>query len=217
MSYTKSGRAGIYIYAGSQTITINTTGVYHAVIGLLESSIDGAATYKASLVGAITDTANNGGVLRCTDATHGLDEGDYVTLNGMGDALHNGVTRVSVIDVNTFDCDNITYNSASDTGSWQRGTSLKINAGNGGIYDGAFSVTARSAVASKNFKFELYLNEVPFDEFAWERLFGNTGYGVGASGGVGLLKNGDVLWMAVENTTDTQDVIIRHANLHITK
>lgn len=216
-SYKKAGIGGVYLYEGSQTITINTVSVYHAVIGLLESSVGGAVTYKVSLVGSITDTANNGGVLRCTDATHGLDDGDYVTLNGMGDALHNGVTRVSVIDGNTFDCDDITYNSINDTGSWQRGTSMKIKDGFGGVYDGAFTVTARSAVASKNFKFEVYANTTAFDEFAWERLFGNTGYGVGASGGIGLLKTGDVLWMAVENTTDTQDCIIRHANLHITK
>jgi len=217
MAYKKSGKAGIYLYEATETQSINTVNQYHAVTGLLESSIDGACTYKVSITGAITDTANNGGVLRCTDATHGLDTGDYITLNGMGDAAHVGITRVTVIDINTFDCDDIAYNSLSDTGNWQRGSSLKINAGFGGIYDGAFSVTARSAVASKNFKFEVYKNTTAFDEFAWERLFGNTGYGVGASGGVGLLAAGDVLWLAVENTTDAQDCIIRHANFHIVK
>jgi hypothetical protein len=217
MAYKKSGVGGMYVYNASQTITINTTNVYHAVIGLLEIAVNGAVTYKVSLVGAITNTADNGGVLRCTDVAHGLDDGDYVTLNGMGDAAHDGVTRITYIDADTFDCDDITYNSAADTGDWQRGTSLTINDGYGGIYDGAFSVTASSAVSNKNFKFEIYKNTTAFDEFAWERLFGNTGWGVGASGGVGVLEAGDVLWMAVENTTDSQNVVIRHANFHITK
>jgi len=87
-------------------------------------------------------------------------------------------------------------------------------AGCGGWYDGAFSITARSAVSNKNFKFEVYGNATGFDEFAWERLFGNTGWGVGASGGVGIFQAGDVVWIGVKNTTDSQDVVINHGNLH---
>jgi len=214
----RQGRGSLYLYEANQTITINTVAEYHGVVGLLEGSANGGATiYKAGLTGSITSTANNGGVLRCTDVAHGLDEGDYISLNGMGDAAHNGITRVTKIDDDTFDCDDIAYSSSSDTGSWQRGASLKIAPGYGGYYTGGFSITARSSVASKNFKFEVYKNTTAFDEFAWERLFGNTGWGVGASGGVGLLMAGDVIWLAVENTTDTQNCIINHANLHLVK
>lgn len=212
-----SSMGSLYIYEGAQTITINTTDVYHAVLGLLEGSVDGALTYLASATGSITDTANNGGVLRCTDATHGLTTGQYVTLNGMGDALHNGVTRVTVIDPDTFDCDDIAYNSISDTGSWQRGTSLTVNAGNGGSYSFNFSITASSAVASKNFRFEVYKNATALDESAAERLFNNTGLGVIASGGDVNLTSGDVIWIACKNTTDTQALVIRHGNIHLDK
>lgn len=207
----------MYLYNATNTVTINTTNAYHAVTGLLEGSVDGAFTYLASSTGSITSTANNGGVLRCTDATHGLTTGQVVTLNGMGDAAHNGVTHVTVIDLNTFDCDDIAYSSAADTGSWQRGSSLTLNDGYGGHYNSDFSVTGNVGSANKNLKVEIYKNISAFDEFAVERAFSITGYGNMSSGGVGFLVPGDIIWMAVENTTDTTDFVIRHANLHLSK
>jgi len=217
MSYRKDGRGSMYLYNATQTVTINTASVYHAVIGLLEGSVDGAFTYLASATGAITDTADNSGTLRCTDVGHGLTTGQIVTLNGMGDAAHNGVTAVTVITEDVFDCDDITYNSASDTGSWQRGSSLTVNPGFGGHYSGGFSVSGNIGTANKNIKIEVYGNTTAFDEFAAERVFSVTGYGVMASGGIGFLVPGDIIWVAIENTTDTTDFVIRHMNLHLAK
>jgi len=213
----RNEKSSMYLYEASATQTINTTNVYHAITGLLEGSVNGATSYKASLSGSISLTANNGGVLRCTDVGHGLDTGDYITLNGMGDAAHNGITRVTVIDTDVFDCDDIAYSSSADTGSWQRGASMTINYGYGGIYNISFSITGSVGAANKNIKVEAYKNITPLDEFAIERLFGNTGYGNAGSTGVALLTSGDVLWLASENTTDAADWTIRHANINISK
>ena len=205
----------MYAYESTDTITINTTNEYHAVIGLSQGAVNGAATFLAGDTGSITDTADNGGVLRCTSAAHGLISGQPVTLNGMGDAAHNGVTVVTVIDENIFDCDDIAYNSDDDTGEWQRGDTLRINEGYGGIYTGGFSLTGSSAVASKDFKVEVYADSTPFDEFAGEALFNNTGYNQISSGGVGVLQAGQYIWLGIENTTDAQDFVLRHGNLHL--
>ena len=213
----KAGGGSMYLYEGTQTITINTTDVYHAILGLLEGGANSAFTYQASSVGTITDTADNGGVLRVTDAGHGLTTGDYVTLNGMGDVNHNGVTRVTVIDENTFDCDDIAYNSIEDTGSWQKGANLTVNAGYGGVYSIDYSFSASVAVASKNIRIEPYKNASAIDESACERLFNNTGYGNSGSGGIVSLTTGDKIWLACRNTTDAQDVIIEHGNIHLSK
>ena len=219
MSYNRAAEGSMYMYEAAQTITINTKDVYHAVIGASAGSHEIGFTFLASATGEITDTENNGGVLRCTNKlpTHGLTTGQFITLNGMGDALHNGVTGVTVIDQNTFDCDDIAYNSIDDTGSWQRGSSLTIDAGYGGTYTGGYSITGKVASANKNFKAEVYAGTTAFDEFATERLFGNTGFGVAASGGIGKLPAGSVLWVAVQNTTDTTNLVIEHMNLHLSK
>lgn len=207
----------MYTYEDTELITINTTSEYHAITGFSAGSSCDGATFLASATGAITDTANNGGVLRCTDVGHGLTTGQYITLNGMGDIAHNGVTRVTVIDVDTFDADNIVYSSDNDTGSWQRGSSLTIDPGHGGIYTGGFAITANSAAANKNFKFEVYGNATPYDEFAVEALFPNNSKNAVSSGGIGLLEAGTVMWLATENTTDSTNITIVHANLHLVK
>ena len=207
----------MYMYDDTELITVSTADAYHAVTGFSECSFCDGATFLASATGSITDTADNSGVLRCTDATHGLSTGQYITLNGMGDVAHNGVTRVTVIDENTFDCDDIAYSSDDDTGSWQRGSSLTIEEGHGGIYTGGFSVTASAAAANKDFKFEVYGNITPYDEFAVESVFPNTTSNNVSSGGIGLLEAGTVMWLAVENKTDTANITIIHANLHLVK
>lgn len=205
----------MYLYEGSETISINTTDVYHALTGLLEGDIDTAFTFISSTTGSVTNTANSGGKLRCTSAAHGLTTGQTVTLNGMGDAAHNGVTVITKIDDNTFDCTDVAYNSASDTGSWQRGSGLQVNTGFGGAYSFSYSISASVAVSNKNVVVEPYVNSTAIDEAATERLFGNTGYGVAGSGGEVMLIAGDIVWLGCRNTTDTQDLIIRHTNIHL--
>lgn len=218
MSYRKKGGASMYMYEASQLVTINTANVYHAVTGFSAGGVNSAATFTASATGSITDTADNGsGVLRCTDAGHGLTSGQYITLNGMGDAAHNGITGVTVIDENTFDADDIAYSSDDDTGEWQRGSSLTIKSGFGGSFGGGFSITGAAASTNKNFKFEIYGNTTAFDEFAVEALFPNSNYNNVGSNGIGNIPAGTVMWMAVKNTTDMADITIEHANLSMRK
>lgn len=218
MSFRKKGGASMYMYEATELITINTTNVYHAVTGFSAGSVNSAATFTASATGSITDTADNGsGVLRCTDVGHGLTTGQFITLNGMGDAAHNGITEVTVIDADTFDAEDITYNSDNDTGEWQRGSSLTIKSGFGGSFNGGFSVTAAAAAANKNFKFEIYGGTTAFDEFAVEALFPNSNYNNVGSSGIGNLPAGTVMWMAVKNTTDSGNITVEHANLNMKK
>ncbi len=218
MSFRMKGGASMYMYEASQLITINTANVYHAVTGFSAGSVNSAATFLGSATGSITDTADNGsGILRCTDAGHGLTSGQYITINGMGDAAHNGITGVTVINENTFDADDISYNSDDDTGEWQRGSSLAIKDGFGGSFGVGFAISATAAVANKQFKFEIYGNATPLDEFAVEALFPNTTINSVGSTGLGNLMPGTILWLAVENTIDTANITIEHANLNFKK
>jgi len=206
----------MYIYDSALAQVINVVDEYHAITGLSAgSSLDGM-TFLASATGAITNTADNGsGKLRCTDVAHGLTTGQYVTLTGMGDTAHNGVTKVTWMDADTFDCDNISHNSDADTGTWDRGSSLSIDTGSEGKYTIGFSASLLSAGNNKNYKFEIYKNTTPLDEFAAERRIAVANdLGNMASIGIANLVVGDVLWLAVANTTDTTDLTIKHANVH---
>jgi hypothetical protein len=208
----------MYLYDASAVQTINAVNQYHGVIGFSEGSCTDGTTFLASSTGAITNTANNGGVLRCTDATHGLTTGQYVTLNGMGDSAHVGTTRVTVIDTDTFDCDNITYNSAADTGSWQRGSSITVNTGYQGNYDVSLTTSYLSAGALKDYKFEIVKNATHIDEIAFERKIGTASdLGSASAGGILSLAAGDTVWIVIEGTSDTTNATLVHANMHFSK
>jgi hypothetical protein len=208
----------LFAYEASQLITIDGVNQYHAVIGLSEGSCNGGVTYTASATGSITDTEDNSGTLRCTDVGHGLTTGQYVTLTGMGDAAHAGITAVTVISVDVFDCDDIAYNSIDDTGTWSRGSSMTVNTGRGGMYLLTYSSSLLSAGINKNYRFELYKNTSPLDEFASERKIAvASDLGVIGASGLRILTGGDVVWMATKCTTDDSNLTIEHANVHIVR
>lgn len=207
---------GMYMYDATQVISIDAVDQYHALIGFSVCSDILGMTFTASATGAITDTANNGGTLRCTDVGHNLTTGQYVALTGMGDASHVGSTRVTVIDVDTFDCDDISYSSDDDTGSWQRGSYITVD--NDGVYSVSFSASILSAGNNKNYKIEVVKNNTDLDEIAVERKIAVANdLGALSSSGIVSASAGDVFWLQTKCTTDDTNVTIEHANLNIVR
>jgi len=197
--------------------TINTASEYHALENQGTGLCSGFA-FDAGSNGAITDTADNGGVLRCTDVAHGLATGDMITLNGMGDAAHNGITAVTVIGVDTFDCDNIVYNSIEDTGSWQQGSSLTVGTGGAGIYMISWGASGSAAVSAKEYHFECFQNIVAIDGTHKPRTFTGTTIGnFGSPAALVSLAESDIVWCGVENVTDTTNLTIADFNLSLVK
>jgi hypothetical protein len=211
----------MFLYNSATSVTITAGQQYHAVgVFGAQSDLEGLS-FGAGSTGAITSTADNGGVLRCTDATHGLSTGDYICLHNMGDAAHVGKTAVTVIDVDTFDCDNITYNSAADTGSWSQGDYLQVLPGASGHWEIGWSASMSSPdAANKTFKLECVHNVTDIDEGATQRKFGiQNDVGVVASASSILeMVAGDRAWMQVQNVeVDTSDVSFLHAHMFMVR
>jgi hypothetical protein len=211
----------MYLYNSATSVSITAGQQYHAVgVFIAQSDLEGL-TFGAGSTGAITSTADNGGTLRCTDATHGLTTGDYICLHNMGDAAHVGKTAVTVIDVDTFDCDDITYNSAADTGSWSQGDYLQVSPGSSGHWSVGWSASMSSPdAANKTFKIECVRNITGIDEGATQRKFGiqnDVGVVASASNHVDLVA-GDRIWMQVQNVeADTSDVSFLHAHVNMVR
>jgi len=80
-------------------------------------------TPKATLIAAITNVENSGGLVRITAASHGLSTGDEVIIAGVaGTTEANGYWTVTVTSSSQFTLDGSTYANA-----WTSG---------GGVYNG---------------------------------------------------------------------------------
>lgn len=94
-----------------------------------------SGTMSARDTGTITGAANNGsGLIRITDAGHGLQTGDIVTISGVAGTTEANADdwKVTVISSSTFDLQGSTFSSAYVSGgTW----TLQ------GLYYGLFSPT----------------------------------------------------------------------------
>lgn len=219
MTYiSKNPYAEMHMYEAAQEIVINTVSQYHMVYGFHAGACNGWTFNGDDKSGAITDTENNGGVLRCTDVGHGLTTGDIISLTGMGNVLHNGVTAVTVISADVFDCDDIVYNSIDDTGTWNEGSYLEAGAGVDGVYFCSFSASVDADANNKIAKFEFRKNATEIDTVVAERKFA-IGDDVGSVSACGLvsISAGDRISLTIEGKTDTTNFDFEHANINLHK
>ncbi len=81
-----------------------------------------------------------------------------------------------------------------------------------------YSLSVTAAGNNKNLKIEMVQNTTGLDEFVCERKIAiQNDLGSMGSSGVVSLAVGDTIWMKAENTTDSVNFNIKHANVHIFK
>jgi hypothetical protein len=216
VNFVDSQEYGQIEITGGTEFTIDVTDEWHAFSIMTTGLSSDYVTVAQGSTGAITDTANNGGVLRVTDVGHGLSTGDYVTLTGMGDAAHNGITGVTVINSDTFDADDITYNSDDDTGTWNQGS--YIQPARRGAYRIDYAFSASSVGANKNFDFAAFDGVTQVAGTKIRRKFATAG-DVGAFAGTGIvfLEKDAVLWFGIYNDTDATNITISEGAFNISK
>ena len=203
--------AEFYITANTTAVTITDVNKSVALEGFSSSHLQDF-TFGSSANGEITDTADNT-VLRITDVAHGLITGDIVTINGLATAAQNATTAITKINNDTFDCDNISYASSAETGTWQMGSYLLTPTGGAGTYLATMSSSATSAGTNRTFLIQLCVNITAQADMKVERKFAASD--IGSIGMVGLITLADAnrVWLSVEGLTDGTDITFKHANL----
>lgn len=172
-------------------------------------------TVVASKNGDITDTANNGGILRITDVAHGLITGDIVTINGLATAAQNGITVITRIDDDNFDCDDISFVTIDETGTWEMGTYILTPTGGAGNYLIMFGSSATSAGANKTYLVNLVIGTTLQTDAKVERKYTAADIGSVMFSGIVSLADADRLWVCVTGLTDATDITFKHANLSL--
>lgn len=202
----------MYIDGSSTATTVTDANKAVAIEGFSSSHLQDF-TFGSSSNGVITDTADNSGTLRITDVAHGLTTGDFITINGLATAAQNGTTAVTVIGVDTFDCDDISYATIDETGTWQMGSYLLVPTGGAGSYMVTMSSSATPAGANKTFLIQLCIDTAAQGDAKVERKFGAADIGSIMVTGLITLAATNRVWLSVTGLTDGTDITFKHANM----
>ncbi len=174
-------------------------------------------TFVAGANGVITDTANNGGLLRITDVAHGLVTGDIVSINGLATAAQNDITIITRIDDDTFDCQDITFATVDETGTWQMGAYLLTPTGGAGDYRIHFTSSVLSASANKTYTIQAMIGTTADDGLFAEVRLASSDVSEMAFGGIHTLAVADRLWICVNGLTDGTNITLKHFNMSINR
>ena len=210
----------MHMYEEGLTVTINTSDVYHAIFGFHAGSLRDFTFTDGKVVDSNITAESNpaGAVLQVeTSAAHGLVTGDIVTQSNMNDVLHNGATRVTVLDATNYTCQDIAYNAAAgaSAGIIYSPSYLQAGLGTEGFYLINFSMSGESSGVAKTFKWEVNCNQNAVDTIVAERKHSNTDMGSVGASGFGRVSPGDRIWLSGKNKTDTTNFVIEHANVNL--
>lgn len=204
----------MFLDGNGTPVTVTTKDDSVALEGFSSSHLQDF-TFVSSKNGTITDTANNGGKLRITDATHGLTTGDIITINGLFTAAQNGTTAITKITNDIFDCDDINWVTDDETGTWQMGSYLLVPTGGAGTYMASMTSSATSGGANKTFLVQLCINIAAQPDVKVERKFSAADIGSVGMNGLITLAAANRIWLSVTGLSDTTDITFKHANLSL--
>jgi hypothetical protein len=219
---------GMYTYDKAVSLVINTANKYHAyysvAAGDIVTGLVSGWTFNAGrqFYTNITIILSNGAgtpLARVTcSGNHNLTTNDIVVITNATTAAYNSYTKVTVVNATTFDCQNIPYSVDSNPSSAivTEPAYLQNTAAVNQVYHLAWSLSGSSALAGKQFKFELVKNITDLDNMAAESTFtNNTVQNVSAQGFL-TINAGDRIWIQCKNTSgDTTDFVVKHFNITV--
>jgi len=216
--------AGMYFYISSggtpTPVVINITGQYHG-IALTPTGFSGVGwTSKAGLKGVIASVADNSGtaagtILITTNDPHNLSIGDYVVQNGfVTRTTYRGKYRVLTTPISTTYTITRNFETATDTGWFERSKSVTASVGSAGLYRASFQLSSESVTGTTAFRVELNQNATDLDNCAAQHEHQTKA--ISTSMSVACLitvADGDTIYMSVKNLTDATDFAVWTANL----
>ena len=209
--------AEMAIIDNASATVINGNEQWQALTTYVVTGMVDGFTYDAGSTGVIASIADaTGGDILVTDEAHGLSAGNIITINGCTDSAYNGIFEVlTVPSVDTFTV-NAVY-TATDTGFWQRGSSLICGVGSAGTYRGQWASSGISSVNAHIFDFAPCVNTTISTKAKARRKFSNDDYGSFSGCALMTVAEGDVITFIVQNVGATGNVTMRTLDLNLVK
>lgn len=210
----------MFMYEATQTVTINTTNVYHGIFGFSTGDVENWTFADGGLIDAnIANEIDATDLQIETSGAHGLVTGDVVTHSDMNNAGHNGATAITYVDATNYTCDDILYvaGAGASAGIVNQPATLTAGTGAAGKYKISFSLSGDPDGVGKTFKWEMNQNGSMIDTVVAERKHANADIGSLGSGGFATIADGDKVWLSVKNITDDTNFVIEHGNVNLFK
>ena len=160
-------------------------------------------TFAAGQSGMITAFADaDGGNVEVTSLTHGLTDGDTVTI--VGTTNYNGIFLVQNGGASTFEITD-TWVIDDATGSFYEGDYLVPDSGQAGTYLVHWAHSGKPMTSGATFTVGVYCDATEQTSLTMTRTYQDaTDDGVMASLGHVTVAEGDHVWVGVANTTGTE-------------
>ena len=198
------------IYNNAVATVIETADTPIALRQIVAGCLEGW-TFDAGSTGGITVYADGGGgQVTVTSASHGLSNGDIITIRGSTN--YNGVFAVAGVTTDTF---KITDTWVSDDGAsdWDQGASLIAGAGSDGDYFITWVMNTAPASACQLI-WKVYNNTTPQNKSTSERKYSINDVSGAAASCIIQVTEGDVIWLSVQSDS-TSDITNKHGNLNL--
>ena len=190
--------------------------------GLTSNVVTGAVenmTYSEGCTGltiAVTDNSGTlaGTVIITSESDHNLSPGDMITQNGHTDSAYNGFFEVISTPLTDAYIITAVY-TATDSGFFQRGSSLLVGALGAGRYKGTWDSTGIAETNGHDFDFVPVVNLTPAGAAKARRTFSNADYGSFGGTELPLLAVGDKISFAIQNVGASGNITIRTFDLNL--
>lgn len=202
------GEASIYNNAVATVIETADTPI--AVRQIVTGCLDGW-TFDAGSTGAITVYADGGGgQVTVTSGSHGLSNGDIITIRGS--THYNGIFEIASVTTDSFKI-TATWDSDDGASDWDQGASLKA----GSQADGDYFVTwvmSTAPAAACELIWKVNINDTPQNKSTAERKYPVNDIRGAMSSCIIQVVEGDVIWLSVQSDS-TSDITNKHGNLNL--
>jgi hypothetical protein len=224
MSYTPNpavnGVGEMSEYENAISLNITQTNTYNPIFtaGVVAGFLDGW-TFVAGTGGAFTSVANAGGgqITFNTSGAHGMVAGQVVaiTLSSVAGYRPPNPTIFVIQSVTATSFNVIASFTSTATGNYTRGTCIVAGPSAAGNYRLMWDATIAPANGNKDWKIEPLQNASNLDKAASEQIIATAGAACLAGGCFLTVAAGDKISLAINNQTDTTDIIIRNLNLNV--